>query len=72
MKLLLALLLASPFLFSCGEKIVWENPEAEYRNCLRENGGDETKCESAKAAYEQEAQELLSEPSSYDADPGGN
>lgn len=72
MKIVITLLIASSFLLSCGQKLVYENPEADYRRCLSENGGDESKCESSKAAYEQEAQELLSEPSSYDADPGGN
>ena len=72
MKTALVLLLTATFLFSCGEKLVYDNPEADYRNCLREHGGDETKCEASKAAYEQEAQEMLSEPSATDADPGGN
>ena len=70
MKILLALILTATFLVSCGEKLVYENPEAEYRNCLRENAGDESKCEASKAAYEQEAQQFFDE--APDADPGGN
>ena len=72
MKTLLALLFTASLLASCGQKLVYENPEADYRKCLRENAGDESKCEASKAAYEQEAQEMLSEPSATDADPGGN
>ena len=70
MKIVLTFIITALFLVSCGQKLVYENPEAEYRKCLRENAGDESKCEASKAAYEQEAQQFFDE--APDADPGGN
>ena len=70
MKIAITFIFTVLFLVSCGQRLVYENPEAEYRNCLRENAGDESRCEASKAAYEQEAQQFFDE--APDADPGGN
>ena len=74
MKILFALILCMALLSSCGEKIVWENPEADYRNCLAENAGDESKCEAEKAAYGMQAEQMLidspQDDSTLNYDPG--
>ncbi|NIP31986.1 MAG: hypothetical protein GTO02_21280 [Candidatus Dadabacteria bacterium] len=48
----------SSLLVSCAEKVVWKHPQRDYRECLKENPDDPSKCESKRQAYEKEVEEL--------------
>lgn len=58
MKKYFCLLLISSLLISCGEKIVWDRPQQDYRKCLQENPNDPSKCGAQKESYERKIEEL--------------
>ncbi len=43
----------SVFLFSCGG-MQWERPAAQYRDCMKENQDDPSKCDKYKESYEKQ------------------
>ena len=56
--ILLSVLFVSVCSSGCSEKIVYKNPQRDYRKCLKENPNDTSKCDSQRQAYEQDVQEL--------------
>ena len=53
MKELLICLLISFAVVSCSEKIVRDNPREQYRQCLKQNQEDPSKCDHLRDAYHQ-------------------
>ncbi|MGI9534407.1 MAG: hypothetical protein ACR2NW_05620 [Thermodesulfobacteriota bacterium] len=53
MKEILILIIISFAVVSCGNKIVRDNPREQYRQCLKENPENITKCDHLKDAYQQ-------------------
>ena len=56
--LVLSLFVVSMFSFGCSEKIVYKNPQRDYRQCLKDNSNNSAKCDTEKQAYEKDVQEL--------------
>lgn len=57
MKAILVLLIITFAIVSCGEKIVRDNPREQYRQCLRENEDNPSKCDHLKESYQQRFKE---------------
>ena len=53
MKEILICLLISFAVVSCGDKIVRDNPREQYRQCLKENQEEPSKCDHLRDAYQQ-------------------
>lgn len=74
MKIIFSLILCTAFISGCADKMVLENPEADYWKCLEEHEGDQSQCEAERAAYGQEAEEALTDSplddSTQNYDPG--
>ena len=56
-KILLVIIL-TVVISACGSKFVWNRPSSKYRECLRENQDNPSRCDDLKKAYESEIESL--------------
>jgi len=53
MKEILILIILSFAFLSCGDKFIRDNPREQYRQCLKQNPEDLSKCDHLREAYQQ-------------------
>ena len=51
--LFVALILTAISVSACGNKFVRDNPREQYRQCLKDNPYDTSKCDEIRDAYQQ-------------------
>ena len=53
MKVIVIIILMSFAFISCGDKFIRDNPREQYRQCLKQNPEDASKCDHLRDAYQQ-------------------
>ena len=54
MKITFIICLVLISLISCANNLQWKRPTSAYNKCLRDNAGDESKCEEQRRQYERD------------------
>ena len=71
MKILIAIILSTPFLIGCGQKMVYDSPGMDYQKCLEKYGSDSPECAQQREAFGQQREEMPPlDDSAADPDPG--